>query len=106
MKGLGLRSNGAGIHYDIPSSDYIDVYILASGVEEIATVPDAANIVLFGATTDFYFRLNGTVILPIVDIVDGSGGELNPAIRIVDEAELLHLISPTTCTITLSYYKY
>jgi len=98
------KSSNRETHYGIPSSDYIDAEYLAAGTEGEATVPARAKLVLFSATADFYFILGDTVTVPAANIEDGTAGELNPVVRVVEPGDIIHLISPWTCVVTMAYY--
>lgn len=54
--------------------------------------------------SDFYARVNGAAALPITDIVDGLGSELNPTIRSLDGVTTLSLISAYGGPVTLTFY--
>jgi len=98
------KSSNMETHYGIGSSDYIDAAFLAATVEGTATVPARAGLVIMTATADFYFRYGATVAIPAADVTDGSAGELNPMVRMVEAAAVLHFISPWACVVTLAYY--
>lgn len=89
----------------IRASDYINARVLAAGVEESETVPTGARIVLFSSTSNFYLKVGATAAVPSTDVTNGSGSELNPIARLVAAAEVLHLIAPTACIVTMAYYK-
>ncbi len=89
----------------IPQSDVIYNIVLAADVEKIVTVPTGADIVLFGTTANFYCKMNSTVDVPTVDVLDGSGGELNPSSRQISGNSTIHLISSSNCVVTLAFYN-
>ena len=98
------KSSNMETHYGIASSDYIDAAYLTATVEGTATVPARAGLVIMTATADFYFRYGATVALPAAAVTNGSAGELNPIMRMVVAAGVIHLISPWACVVTLAYY--
>jgi len=89
----------------IPQSDVIYDLVLTANVEKVVTVPEGADIVLFGTTANFYCRMNATAAVPVGDVLDGSGSELNPSSRQMSGVATIHLISAANCIITLSFYN-
>lgn len=89
----------------IPQSDVIYNLVLTANTEKVVTVPSGADIVVFGTTASFYCKMNSTVEIPATDIIDGSGGELNPTARQVAGISTIHLIASSDCIITLSFYN-
>ena len=83
---------------------YIDVRVLAANVNETHTTP-SANVVLFSSNcAAFYAIIGPTAAVPAADVTDGSGSELNPSAWFVGKAAQIGLISPTACTVTISWY--
>lgn len=89
----------------ISFSDYVNVTTLVSGVAESVTIPSEAKFILFSSTSDFYARVNGTASIPVNDVTDGTGSELNPVIRSLIGVESLSVIAPFDCRITMSFYS-
>ena len=90
-----------GLNY----SDYIDHRVLAANVAETHTVPTGAKYVMFNATTPFYARIGGTAAVPAADVTDGTGSMYCPELRSIDAATTISLIAPTTCIVTMEFYK-
>lgn len=85
-------------------SDSIYSGALVAGVEQTLAVPTGAEFVLMTATNDYYVNYDTTAAVPSGSI-SLAGGELNPIVRYVGEASLLHIISPYNCYITFAFYK-
>lgn len=86
-------------------SDYVNARSLAAGVAEDTTVPTGAGKVLFSGTGNFYAKVGtGSAVVP-GDTTDGSAAELNPSGWVVTAGEIISLIAPAACVVTLSYYK-
>lgn len=85
--------------------DHVDSAELSGSAVQF-TVPTGANFVVFSATADFYalYGTNPTAAAPSGTTSDGSGSELNPAVRKVEAASKISVIA-TSANITLSYYK-
>ena len=86
------------------TSDYVNARSLAAGVAEDTTVPTGAKKVLFSCTGNFYAKVGtGSASVP-GDVTNGSAAELNPSAWVVTAGEIISVISPVACVITLSYY--
>ena len=85
---------------------FVDARVLAAGANESHTVPTGARWVIFSSScAAFYAKTGGTAAVPAGDVTDGSASELNPAGWLLAAATTaIGLISPTACTITLSWY--
>lgn len=94
----------------IQQSDTIDVRVLAARVAESHTVPAGAKYVIFscvdsnGTAASFWADFDGTAAIPSADITDGSGCEVNPAVRYVGNVSTISLIAPAACIVTMSFY--
>lgn len=89
-----------------PSDNY--ALVLSANVQKQLAVPTGAKKVLFASTANFFMRM-GTVAqtasVPLVDITDGSGPELNPEARAIpDGTTHISCISSETCTVTMAFY--
>ena len=89
----------------IPHSDTIYDLVMTGGVEKVVTVPTGANMALFSSTGNFYCKFGATVAVPVADVTDGSGGELNPTIRVVTNITTIHMIASNDCIITIAFYN-
>ncbi|WP_028995843.1 hypothetical protein [Azonexus hydrophilus] len=101
---IGIDANG-NPSFAIPFSDHIDVQALDARVAKTVTIPADARFVIFSSTGDFYCRVDGEASLPMADVVDGTGSELNPTIRYIIGVATVSLISPVKCIVTMTYYK-
>ena len=90
--------------FAIPTPDTVNGRVLAADTAEIITVPEGAKYALFNATADFYCNYSTTATV-ITDIVNGSGSELNPTLRSVDEDTTISVISESVCNITVCFYS-
>ena len=85
---------------------YTDARVLAATVAESHTIPATTRYVLFAANcTEFYAVLNGTAATPSGDVTDGTSSEMNPTAWFVEGGATIGVISPTTCIVTMSFYK-
>ena len=105
MKGLIsiLDANGYPL-VGFNSSDCVDTRVLAATVAEVITVPTGAKKVLFSSTADFYVKFGAAAAIPVADITDGSGSELNPKLRSIEGSATIGIISPTSCVVTIAFY--
>ncbi len=69
------------------------------------TVPAGAKYVLFSATNNFYACFTGTAVIPTGAVTDGSAPELNPVLREIRGIATINLIAPTSCVVTLIFYR-
>jgi hypothetical protein len=91
-----------------PASDFVNARVLAANTAELAAVPAGAAFVVFSSAIDFHVKFgDGTVVaaIPVADVADGSGSELNPEAREVP-AGITHLslISASAGVVTLAWY--
>jgi hypothetical protein len=91
----------------INQSDYIDVAVLAADIKEDFTIPAKAKKVIFSSNGDFYCQIGSSASAAIaaVDVIDGSGSELNPVARRVVPTETISLIATAACIITMAFYE-
>lgn len=98
------QDNNGQSTFAVPFSDTINVQTLAPTVAESVTIPSGAKYVVFSSSADFYARINAAATIPVGDVTDGSGSEMNPSIRQLRDVTTLSVISPSACTITLAFY--
>ena len=107
MKNLTVAIDG---NFEFPTwcrrpSDYVNASSLAAGVAEDTTVPVGAGKVLFSSTGNFYAKPGtGAAAVP-GDVTDGTAAELNPSSWVVIAGDVISVIAPVACILTLSYYK-
>lgn len=102
MKSMFMRTHQAGSPtFAIPFADSVYTRVLAGAAETI-TVPASARFAVFSATDDVWVSNGGTAAVPVADS-DSALTELNPAVRAVEEGDILSLIG--TCTVTVSFYS-
>lgn len=90
----------------LPVPQHVCSLYLSAGVPKTVQVPSWATTVLFSATalTDFYVAYGATASLPVSDITDGTGLELNPTARRIAGVSSISLVSPNGGAVTLSFY--
>jgi hypothetical protein len=88
-----------------PPGTYVTCAVLAAGVAETVTIPTGARCVIFSSNADFYVNWTTTAAVPVADITDGSAPELNPSSRQTAGVTSFSIISPTTCIVTMSWFK-
>ena len=104
MKSLeSIKRRRLDIENALIPSDSIYSGVLTSS-EQTVSVPSGAEYVIFNATGDFYANYDTTAAIPTGSI-SNAGGELNPIVRYIGEVSVIHLISPITINITLSFYS-
>lgn len=101
----GARVNGPNL-FALPAPDYVDVRVLAAGIEETHSVPAGANIVIFSATDDFWVNYDATAVDPSGDVTDGTGSELNPVVREITGVSTIHVVAPRTTKLSMTFYAY
>jgi hypothetical protein len=99
------QDNNGQATFAVPFADHINVQTLAPTVAETVTIPSGARYVVFSSTADFYARINATATIPVGDVTNGSGSEMNPSIRQLKDVTSLSVISPSACTITMAFYS-
>lgn len=90
---------------------FVKALVLEADTPKSITFPAGTKWVLFAATADFYVAWQGEASVPSEDISDGSGGELNPALRSVGRAgdflaiASCSVASASVCIVTASFWK-
>jgi len=84
---------------------YINNYVLVADEHKNITVPTGAKFALFCANSDIWVRVGGTAVVPVIDTTDGTGSELNPAIRYLDDETTIGIISQHATKICVMFYK-
>ena len=90
--------------FALQAPDYVDSVELTGTTVQL-TVPAGARYVVFSATADFYAAYGAapTAVIPSGTTSDGSGSELNPAVRRLDDIAKIAVIG--TALVTLAFYK-
>jgi hypothetical protein len=106
MKPLIIYSGANGNpSFAIDGSDTIHARHMTTSAET-HTVPAGANFVVFSANQDFYVRWNGTAAIPVADVTDGTGSELNPTVRRVVAGKTFSIIGSAASTVvTMAFYS-
>ncbi len=105
MQPLVIES-GANGHstFSLPVSDYVENKNLAGGAAESITVPAGAKFAVFSATADFYVNYSATAA-EIADTSDGSGDEINPAIRNISGVTTISIYSTDANKVSVAFYS-
>ena len=113
---LGYRNLTTASHTDedlptVPEANsaikqgYINNYVLVPDEHKIIHVPTGAKFAMFCANADIWVRVGGTAAVLSIDITDGTGSELNPAIRYLDDNITIGIISEYTTKVVVVFYK-
>lgn len=96
-----------------PSTNYQNIVLAANTAQNFtkANWADAGakipNVFTFAANGDFYVKWRGSnATVPSGNAVDGSGVELNPSIRKVDDVLTFSIIAPAATIVTIGLYFY
>lgn len=89
----------------IEQSNWIDARVLIASAPVSHVVPEGAKFVLFDGTGDYWVKMDGTAIITVADILDGSGSEINPLARIVKGATTIGLVADETVIVTMAFYQ-
>jgi len=84
---------------------YINNYVLVANDANAIAVPTDARFVLFNADSDIWVKIGGVAEIPTINVTDGTGSELNPAIRYLDTATTIGIISESATKLSLMFYK-
>jgi hypothetical protein len=79
--------------------------VLAANEHKSITVPTDARFALFCANSDIWVYVGGTAKVPIGDITDGTGSELNPSTRYLDGATTIGIISENATKVCIMFYQ-
>jgi hypothetical protein len=106
MKTFIIIGDANGVSsFAIPFGDYIDVRVLLPNIAETVTIPTGAKIVVFSSAEDFYVCTTATAAVPTTDITNGTGSELNPVARIVENVPSFSMIAPYNAIVTMNFYS-
>lgn len=90
-------------------SPCVNAMALVANDEEAQTLPSQYNFVVISCTSNIYVKLGSSSVVASIpgDTTDGSASELNPTAIKYDPAVdvKISVISPSNCTVTLSYYN-
>lgn len=106
MKNLVQRldHNGNPV-FAVDFPDHVNT-VVAGPTAKSVTVPTGAQYVTLSATGDYAADAYKTAVLYTSDISDGTGSEMNPAVRDCKGLASISVIAPVADTyITLSFYE-
>ncbi len=91
-------------------SDALCNVVLTASSEQHFNIPALATVAVFAATSNFYVLVNGqTAVVPTVTDTSfpspNTDPELNPTVLGVTAGNLMSLISPAACVVTVSFYR-
>jgi len=105
----GIDGLGQPLFQTAQQADTINAYVMVANTAQYATVPTGANFVKIARTAgaDIFALLGATsgLAAPSANITNGSSPECNPVFLSLMGATSIGLISPSACTITLSYFS-
>ncbi len=88
---------------------FTDVRVLAADTAVAHTIPvgieKGVKFVVFSSTSNFFAKIDAVAAVPLVDVTDGSGSELNPSVWFIEGSTTIGLISSGVATITMSFHK-
>ena len=90
--------------YAIKQGD-VNNYVLTASTNKAVTVPSGANYAVFAADADIWVKVGGVAAIPATDVTDGTGSELNPAVRRVDSGATIGVISGSAAKVSITFYK-
>ena len=108
---VAYSSKGGDSIFAIRQSDTINSHVLSANTPESDVVPAGATRVMFAVVpngTDFFVKIADTetaAAINVVDVINGSASEPNPAVRTVVPGQYVSIISATACKIYLSYFS-
>jgi hypothetical protein len=82
----------------------INTYVLTANVHKAITIPSGAKFAVFGTDANIWVRMDGTAAIPVGDTTDGTGAELNPAVRYLGAASTIGVISASAAKISIMFY--
>ncbi len=90
----------------IQAPDHVDVYFGDAAAMQF-TVDEGHRYVVFSATAAFYvaYGANPTAVIGVADVTDGTGSELNPDIRLLDDIAKISVIAAASVVVTMSFYQ-
>lgn len=102
--------------FSIPAKAHRHHRLLAANTAETFSVPASANAallatdVVFSSTADIYvaYTLTGdsdnTAVVPVSDVTDGTGMDLNPTTRNLLGVTKISVISESACKVSLTFF--
>jgi len=86
---------------------YVNDYVLTAGTAKTVSVPANARYAFISANGDIWANFSGgTAAIPVADITDGSGSELNPTVRYMHAAlSSFSLISAANALVSIAWYQ-
>ena len=91
----------------LPTSDTVDVRVLAANTAERHTIPAGSAFVLAASSSDFYIRWHNSsdASIPAADVTDGSGAEYKPGLRNIAGLTSFSIIAPATAVVSLAFFS-
>jgi len=84
---------------------YVNNYVLVADTNTAVTVPTGANYAVFSANSDIWVNIGGTAAIPSADVTNGTGSELNPAVRRVESGQTIGVICHYAALVSITFYK-
>lgn len=92
-------------------AEYINVYPLTAGDDQVVTIPVGANLAVFGldGSGTFWIKRATSCAVPTTTITNGTGAEPNPSARVIyrrtGSTSFCIVTDDTGLTVTVSWYK-
>jgi hypothetical protein len=83
---------------------FVNAYVMAAGVAQGVTIPTGVRVAIFSSTMNFYVNWLAAATVPVANVNDGSGPELNPTARDVTGYASFSMIAPADCVVTVAYF--
>lgn len=90
--------------YATKFSDSVQKVILSASTNTQFTVPADAKMVTIAADDTIFVALNEDAVVP-TGTVATSAGEMNPGTRVVEEGDVINIISLGTPNVSLQFWK-
>lgn len=106
LKSFRFYRNYQGDQTSAVPQGHINNYVLTAEVAKAVSIPSGARYAMFVSTADLWVLIGaGTAAIPSVDVVDGSGSELNPICRWIESETVMSIISPAAAKVSITYYE-
>src|SRR5690348_4322571 len=91
-------------------ADTVAVLVLVANTEQHFNIPTGTKVAVFSCTGNYYVLTNGqTAAVPAVTSISfpspNTVPELNPAVLDVTAGNLISVVAPANCIITISFYR-
>ena len=88
-----------------PFSDTVYHLLLTPSTNKVVAVPAGARVALINYDANTWVRINAVAVVPVSDVVDGMGSDLNPSAKYLDGVTTINFISPSPAKISIAWFK-